>query len=469
VITLSCGQRDELLAPLTGALSIQVVTNGTAPDADGYTVTIDGQDTLDVTTSDTIVRGGLTPGSHAVALSGIPEHCTLAGANPRASRVTAEDTSSVEFRLACSTTPSLGALRATVRTLGSPPDSDGYQLAVDPTTPSPLGLNDTTEVADLAPGRHLVRLQGVADYCFVAGENPRAIEVPAGDTATTGFEVTCRPPLSGRIAFAGFRADGSFNSDLFLIRPDGTGLIDLTPFIPDVQVSHPSFSLDGKHLAASFSGEIALVGPEIDPVSGSPSIQPVAEGFCPALSSDGSRLAYQVDDGPIYVQDTDGGDPELLLAESPDEAFRCPAWSPDDSRLAVPVAVFTTDSSAIYLVPVNGGPREVLNVGPLDAFVKGVSWSPRGDRLAFAMSVVLPEEDDVEVHDVFIMDLAGHLTNLTAHRVFFASEPRWSPDGTRLVLAGSDGLYVINDDGTGLTRVTQDEQRIDREPTWAPE
>jgi hypothetical protein len=467
LVALSCGQGDELLAPLTGAVKIEVFTDGSAADPDGYTVSIDHQDGVGVAVSDTIVREGLEPGSHTVALTGIAENCTAAGDNPLTTRVTADDTTSVGFRLSCASDPMLGVLLATVSTSGSPLDADGYNLAIDPLPASPTGLNDTVVVADLSAGEHPVRLQGVADHCSVAGENPRTISVPPGDTARTNFEVTCRPPLAGRIAFAGFRPDESLNTDLFMVRADGTGLVNLTASIPDIDVSQPSFSFDGRHLAASLLGdplEIVLIGTEIDPATGSPPIRPVAEGYCPALSSDGSRLAYQVIGEAIYVQDVDGGTPERILLEPANGSLGCPAWSPDDSRLAV-TAEFFPDSVRIYLVPVDGGEPQVLNLGPDDEFIDAVSWSPRGDRLAFTM----PWPENVEERDVFVMDLAGRIANLTQHRVFSAFEPNWSPDGTRLVFGGEEGLFLVNDDGTGLTRLTHDASRVDREPTWGPE
>jgi len=52
------------------------------------------------------------------------------------------------------------------------------------------------------------------------------------------------------------------------------------------------------------------------------------------------------------------------------------------------------------------------------------------------------------------------------------SEPSWSPDGTKLVFASSrDGnqeLYVVNSDGTGEKRST-DDSWSDAAPAWRPE
>ena len=54
----------------------------------------------------------------------------------------------------------------------------------------------------------------------------------------------------------------------------------------------------------------------------------------------------------------------------------------------------------------------------------------------------------------------------------YAAHPRLSPDGTRVVFAGhdagSDDLYVIRLDGSGLTRLTRDRGN-NRFPVWSPD
>jgi len=56
--------------------------------------------------------------------------------------------------------------------------------------------------------------------------------------------------------------------------------------------------------------------------------------------------------------------------------------------------------------------------------------------------------------------------------VVFDQHPAWSPDGTRIAFAsnraGDSDLYVMNADGSGVTRVTVD-PRDDSYPTWSPD
>ena len=51
-------------------------------------------------------------------------------------------------------------------------------------------------------------------------------------------------------------------------------------------------------------------------------------------------------------------------------------------------------------------------------------------------------------------------------------DPDWSPDGTKIVFAGggedNDDLYVMNPDGSGVTRLTDDEGN-EYDPAWSPD
>ena len=50
--------------------------------------------------------------------------------------------------------------------------------------------------------------------------------------------------------------------------------------------------------------------------------------------------------------------------------------------------------------------------------------------------------------------------------------PSWSPDGGRIAFSsardGNSEIYVMNADGSGQTRLTDDPEN-DREPSWAPQ
>jgi Tol biopolymer transport system component len=95
-----------------------------------------------------------------------------------------------------------------------------------------------------------------------------------------------------------------------------------------------------------------------------------------------------------------------------------------------------------------------------------VSWSPDGRFLTTAAK--RGPKDDLLVIDV--------RRNKVAHRIEIPlaglTNPSFSPDGKQIVFSGLDGglsdLYIINVDGTGLRRLTNDKY-ADLNPVWSPD
>jgi Tol biopolymer transport system component len=138
-----------------------------------------------------------------------------------------------------------------------------------------------------------------------------------------------------------------------------------------------------------------------------------------------------------------------------------PVWSPDGSRIAFQRA-HEGESSSLYVANADGSDERFVPGG-----VSGtVDWSPDSRRLAV-----------VDGGRIFVTtgDLRARAVLVDA-RPEHASDPRWSPDGTRVVFAlGRDGahadVYVVNADGTGRKRLT----RLPRgagfpdSPVWSPD
>jgi predicted CXXCH cytochrome family protein len=84
-----------------------------------------------------------------------------------------------------------GQIAVNTVTTGDTPDADGYALTVDGNPAGNVGVNDVLIVPDLTPATYSVALTDVAANCTVAGDNPRSLDVTAGLSTTTTFNVDC--------------------------------------------------------------------------------------------------------------------------------------------------------------------------------------------------------------------------------------------------------------------------------------
>src|SRR5207237_8710836 len=65
--------------PTTGNLTVSTSTTGSNLPSGGYTVTVDGGASQSIGTNSSVTFTGLSAGSHAVALSGVPSNCSVSG------------------------------------------------------------------------------------------------------------------------------------------------------------------------------------------------------------------------------------------------------------------------------------------------------------------------------------------------------------------------------------------------------
>ena len=289
------------------------------------------------------------------------------------------------------------------------------------------------------------------------------------------------PTVAGTIAFAKVTPTGRgfATGDIYVVRTDGTGLTRLAA--STVDECQPAWSPDGRRIAYAAgrpaAGPSSYVVRVMNADGTRKEILPGAAiaGQLPAWSPRGTQLAFYHPprSKPVLAWKTQGWDGLVVVnaygngwndpkPTRPATGDRFAEYAPDGQLYFVRRSI--GDIFCVY----RSMTTRVTTSGGLGAF----SLSPDGTRL-----VVYDKEHDHLVlrstsaggTPVVLVDDVSRYVNASMVR------PAWSPDGTQIAFAassfdehpGGSGLYVINADGTGFSRVPIKGRVCD--PAWRPQ
>ena len=253
---LACGGGTDVVLP---PLRIATITTGVEIDPDGYSISIDGQAAQLVGPNATLVVDGIADGQHTVELTGIAGNCAVGGQNPQSVSVTAGATASLAFEITCSSAAgSIQVTTTTSATGGGEIDPDGYSISIDGQPSQAIGLNATLTVDGIADGSHTVALSGIAGNCGVGGQNPQAVSVLSGSTASLSFEITCSAG-TGSIQVVTAASGAGTDPDGFVLLLDGTDRgpigVSATSSLTGITAGSHSIGLTGLAGNCQISGE----------------------------------------------------------------------------------------------------------------------------------------------------------------------------------------------------------------------
>jgi Tol biopolymer transport system component len=170
------------------------------------------------------------------------------------------------------------------------------------------------------------------------------------------------------------------------------------------------------------------------------------------------QIAYQALGGDLYLADAAGlNQVQITHANFDARLFNVePVWSPDGSRLAYAglgediSGVFQTGSYHLFAINPDGTDPAQLTEGVGNQF--DPAWSPDGTKIAFHSDDVTKGYNFAPSElDIVNADGSGHTTLIA--RSGFIGRPAWSPDGTKIALVIDTSIYVVDADGSNLTRL----------------
>ena len=238
---------------------------------------------------------------------------------------------------------------------------------------------------------------------------------------------------NGKIAFMMNSSFAGPEAGLYTINPDGSGLTKLlsVPASPH-SGGPPKWSPDGTKIAfdAEFGGfdQIYVINADGTGLT-QLTFSPAGENHVTRESPDGARIVLSSNHGvssqEIMVMNADGTGIVNLTNSPTSDEFQ-PDWSSDGSRIVFDSYAAGSGTQDVWIMDTDGSEQADLTPGTEASFDGAATWSPDGTKLAFHST----REGNVEV---FVMNSDGTgVTRLTEIPTSVSGLQLGRPTGPRL-------------------------------------
>lgn len=221
-------------------------------------------------------------------------------------------------------------------------------------------------------GSGVSRIVAAEDGSMPVALTPCSSEIENPGYFATDFEFSALSPDGSKIAVeAQFHANSSNN--YWTIIFDTESHQELARF----GKVEPMWFDDGRLLTVSIHGGFHLIDADLTTIAPFASETISGKVRNPALSPDGSRIAFELDQ-QIWVMNADGSEPHVVATGS--RTLRFPAWSPDGTVIAY-LATPRLDHyvKAIFFIDLTSNTRFILETqqiqdGNTNTFIGPITW-----------------------------------------------------------------------------------------------
>ena len=221
------------------------------------------------------------------------------------------------------------------------------------------------------------------------------------------------------------------------------------------------------HAARTFVALVLLWGAVLPEVGSAqaPASPPPRNGSLPAVSPDGSHIAFVSNRGgseDLFVIAADGTG-EKQLTHTPDEKGAV-GWTANGKQIVF--SVFANDASRLFAIRPDG--KHQREIGHVPG--RSPMLSPDGKKLLYMAGTWTATQ-------LMVSALDGSQARQVPTGSPTAWNNHWSPDGKRIAFTGRDdsngklAVFVMNADGTERRQVTHftPEEGAAQWPVWSPD
>ncbi len=337
-------------------------------------------------------------------------------------------------------------------------------------------------------GQRLAFLSGDTDIYTVNADGSQLIKQFAGDSCkAANFKITWAAN-SQKFVFArscdGFTSDAPGSQSLYI--SDATG-IKGTKLVRNLEVGGepPKTEISSEFHLSSDGQQVAFVkdkniykmntdGSGMTQLTKTPG-EYTSGGSELVWSPDRTKIAFWLGTYPkqqIYTINVDGTNLKQLTNNPQNQAYNLKLfWSPDSSRIAYyynKAGDRGGKQQDIYAIDVNTGISQNITKKPTR--YDALSWSPDGKILAFTTG-------DFYQQKLYTMNADGSKLTQLATKLGLSgiSQLAWSYDSQQIAFSFNEikgeksNLYVVNRDGSGLIKLTNDKDLNASNPVWQPQ